>query len=101
MYVSKAYSAYEDGESHRVVDTTVQIDEDLWRNKMQPDINQPIENPKLKDLISDLRKADNAHFAAVNEAIAEEIAMNAFMLAVINTDGAGIENNNDSIHFSH
>ena len=95
MYVSKAYSAYEDGESHRVVDTTVQIDEDLWRNKMQPDINQPIENPKLKDLISDLRKADNAHFAAVNEAIAEEIAMNAFMLAVINTDGAGIENNND------
>lgn len=95
MYVSKAYSAYEDGESHRVVDTTVQIDEDLWRNKMQPDINQPIENPKLKDLISDLRKADNAHFAAVNEAIAEEIAMNAFMLAVMNTDGAGIENNND------
>ena len=83
MYVSKAYSAYEDGESHRVVDTTVQIDEDLWRNKMQPDINQPIENPKLKDLISDLRKADNAHFAAVNEAIAEEIAMNAFMLARI------------------
>ena len=62
---------------------------------MQPDINQPIENPKLKDLINDLRNADNTHFAAVNEAIAEEIAMNAFMLAVINTDGAGIENNDD------
>lgn len=62
---------------------------------MQPDVNQPIKNPKLKDLINDLRNADDTHFAEMNEAIAEEIAMNAFMLAVINTDGAGIENNND------
>ena len=62
---------------------------------MQPDVNKPIENPKLKALINDLRNADSAHFAAANEAIAEEIAMNAYLLAVINMDRSGIESNND------
>ena len=62
---------------------------------MQPDVNKPIENPKLKALINDLQNADSAHFAVANEAIAEEIAMNAYLLAVINMDRSGIENNND------
>ena len=62
---------------------------------MQPNVNKPVENPKLKALIRDLHNTDSALAIATNEAIAKEIAMNAYMLAVIHVDGQGIENNND------
>jgi len=53
---------------------------------MEKDINKPVENPKLTALFKDLADADDAHKADVREMIAEEMALNAELLAVIHMD---------------
>jgi hypothetical protein len=62
---------------------------------MIPDLNQPVENPKLKALLNKRATApQEAQLDVVNE-IAEEIAMNAHFLAVVNFGGSPVQNNSD------
>ena len=53
---------------------------------MGPDVNRPVENPKLSALFRELAGAEDARRASVTERIAEEIALNAYLLAVIDVD---------------
>ena len=50
---------------------------------MRPDVNKPVENPRLTALFAERRQADAAQRDAINEKIAREIALNAWLLAVI------------------
>ena len=50
------------------------------------DINKPVENPKLSALFEQRRNASPEQQAAVNNQIAEEIALHARLLAVITFD---------------
>lgn len=62
---------------------------------MIPDLNQPVENPKLKALLNKRATApQEAQLDVMNE-IAEEIAMNAHFLAVVNFGGSPVQNNSD------
>ena len=62
---------------------------------MIQDVNKRVENPKLKTLLNNFHNADQAHIAEAYEAIAEEIAMNASMLAVVHMDRDDLKHNND------
>ncbi len=56
-----------------------------------PDVNTPVENPKLTELLAKYRQADDAEYPALVEEIAEEIAMNAYLLLVFEMDDADYE----------
>ena len=58
---------------------------------MNPDVNKPVENPRLRELFDELKNADSSKAGELNEAIAEEIALNANLLAVFNVDAGDIE----------
>ena len=62
---------------------------------MRPDVNQPVENPKLTELFGQLKNADDTDRNALYESIAEEIALNAYLLAVFRMDEDAIEHNDD------
>lgn len=67
---------------------------------MIPDLNQPVENPKLKALLNKRATApQEAQLDVVNE-IAEEIAMNAHFLAVVNFGGSPVQNTLTVLHYS-
>jgi len=53
---------------------------------MRPDVNKPVENPKLSSLFLELKNADDSRRPQIREAIAEEIALNAYLLAIIHMD---------------
>lgn len=53
---------------------------------MRPDVNKPVENPKLSSLFLELKSADDSRRPQIREAIAEEIALNAYLLAIIHMD---------------
>ena len=59
---------------------------------MRPDVNKPVENPKLSSLFLELKSADDSRRPQIREAIAEELALNAYLLAVIHMD------ENNSVH---
>ncbi|WP_022819754.1 SseB family protein [Fusobacterium russii] len=51
---------------------------------MKIDVNKPLENPVLKDLFQKLKKAkEDDEYAKVLNNLAEEIAMNAYFLSVV------------------
>ena len=50
---------------------------------MRPDVNKPVENPKLTALFAERAKAEATEKASWNDQIAKEIALNASLLAVI------------------
>ncbi len=56
-----------------------------------PDVNTPVENPKLTELLAKYRQVDDAEYPALVEQIAEEIAMNAYLLLVFEMDDADYE----------
>ena len=62
---------------------------------MNTDVNKPVENPVLKALLSDYAAKDNTGKAAAAEAIAEELAEHAAVLAVIRPGEDGIADNGD------
>ena len=62
---------------------------------MIPDLNQPIENPKLKSLLNKRTTVPENEQIDVLNAIAEEMAMNAHFLAVVNFGGAPVKDNAD------
>ena len=53
---------------------------------MRPDVNKPVENPRLKALLAELSKAEAAERNRLSGEIAKEIALNAWLLAVIRMD---------------
>ena len=53
---------------------------------MKPDVNKPVENPRLTALFAELSKAEGAERNRLTEEIAKEIALNAWLLAVIRMD---------------
>ena len=59
---------------------------------MWPDINKPVENPKLTTLFAERAKAEAAERASWNEQIAKEIALNASLLAVVQMNPVPDEN---------
>ena len=60
-----------------------------------PDVNKPVENPKLSTLLHQLKDTDKDHIASLYESIAEEIATNAYLLAVIKMDPDSLERKDD------
>lgn len=62
---------------------------------MMPDVNKPVENPKLTALLSELRNADLPRKQQLCEAIAREVALNACLLAVFQTRDGDIEDRGD------
>ncbi len=50
---------------------------------MEPDVNKPVENPRLTALFAGLSKAEGAERNKLAEEIAKEIALNAWLLAVV------------------
>ena len=59
---------------------------------MWPDVNKPVENPKLTTLFAERAKAEAAERASWNEQIAKEIALNASLLVVIQMNPVPEEN---------
>lgn len=53
---------------------------------MWPNVNKPVENPRLTALFAERRQADAEQMGAINEQIAREIALNANLLAVVKMD---------------
>ncbi len=62
---------------------------------MNIDVNKPVENPRLKDLLKGFRSQEETKRISAAEAVAEELAMNAHLLAVIDIDEDGIEHRED------
>lgn len=62
---------------------------------MRPDVNTPIENPKLKALLNKKANTPETEQLDVLNEIFEEIAMNAYFLAVVDFGGTPIKNNPD------
>lgn len=62
---------------------------------MKPDVNKPVENPKLKSLLNDFNRQAEEMRSSAAEAVAEELAMNAYLLAVIQVDESNVEHNSD------
>ena len=60
-----------------------------------PDVNTPVENPKLTELLAKYREADNAEASALKKQIIEEIATNAWLLLVFEMDDTDITDNSD------
>ncbi len=58
---------------------------------MSVDVNQPVENPKLSALLKEFHSADENGCMELQEKIAEELAMHAHLLAVVNFDHQGVE----------
>ena len=56
-----------------------------------PDVNTPVENPRLTELLAKYRDADDAEASVLMEQVAEEIAMNAYLLLVFEMDDADYE----------
>jgi len=61
---------------------------------MVPDVNKPVENPRLAELLGKLKTAGDSGRDII-EQIAEEIALNAHLLAVIIVSQDTIERNED------
>ena len=62
---------------------------------MTPDVNKPLENPKLTSLFKELKNANEDKIKELYELIAEEIAMNAYFLAIFNVDDNDLKYNED------
>ena len=58
---------------------------------MSVDVNKPVENPELRALLAALYRAPEPERPALREKIAEELALNAHLLAVIQVDEGGLE----------
>ena len=58
---------------------------------MSVDVNKPVENPELRALLAALYRAPEPERPALREKIAEELALNAHLLAVIQVDESGLE----------
>ncbi|MBQ6452293.1 MAG: enhanced serine sensitivity protein SseB [Solobacterium sp.] len=58
---------------------------------MSVDVNKPVENPKLSALLKEFHTAEGSKRMELQEQIAEELAMNAHLLAVVNFDHQGME----------
>lgn len=63
---------------------------------MSIDVNKPVENPKLSSLLKELRNSEADLQQDLHEKIAEEIAMNAYLLAMVNMDEDKIEKKDDN-----
>ena len=64
----------------------------------KPDVNKPVENPKLLALMADFNSAREANMGGSElhpklEAVAEELAMRSFLLAVIRLDKTNLQDN--------
>lgn len=75
---------------------------------MKIDVNKPLENPVLKELFQKLKKAkEDDEYAQILNQLAEEIAMNAHFLSVVNlseepeeqSDGSFMLKENTEISF--
>ena len=62
---------------------------------MTPDVNKPVENPKLTALLGELRDAELPGKQQLCEAIAREIVHNACLLAVFQTRDGNVEDRGD------
>ncbi|MBQ1322120.1 MAG: enhanced serine sensitivity protein SseB [Solobacterium sp.] len=62
---------------------------------MSVDVNKPVENPKLKELLNTFRSQEETKRNAAAEAVAEELAMNAHLLAVIHMDENAVEHHDN------
>lgn len=59
------------------------------------DVNKPVENPKLSALLEQRRNTPPSQHASINNAVAEEIALHAKLLAVITLDPDAVELHED------
>lgn len=62
---------------------------------MTPDVSKPLENPKLRELFSRLGSAEPSQKQELCEAIAEEIALRAYLLAAVLMEDGAIESHGD------
>lgn len=60
---------------------------------MKPDVNKPVENPILSGLLKEYRETLEEQKRDVLEKICEELAMKAYLLAVININKESLEVN--------
>lgn len=67
--------------------------EDPAPENSYPDVNTPVENPKLTELLAKYREADNAEASALKKQIIEEIATNAWLLLVFEMDDTDMTDN--------
>ncbi|MBR0385383.1 MAG: enhanced serine sensitivity protein SseB [Erysipelotrichaceae bacterium] len=58
---------------------------------MNIDVNKPVENPRLSELLKEYKNCDDADRRELQEKIAEELAMNAHLLAIVDLDEDKIE----------
>ncbi|MBR4779815.1 MAG: enhanced serine sensitivity protein SseB [Lachnospiraceae bacterium] len=62
---------------------------------MGVDVNKPVENPRLKELLKQRASAPQSEQLPILNEIAEEMAMNAAFLAVVDFGDSHVENNPD------
>ena len=62
---------------------------------MGVDVNKPVENPRLKELLKQRAAVSQSEQLPILNAIAEEMAMNAFFLTVVEFVDDHVENNPD------
>ena len=62
---------------------------------MKPDVNKPVENPILSGLLKEYRETPEEQKRDVLEKICEELAMKAYLLAVININKESLEDKGD------
>ncbi len=62
---------------------------------MNDDVKKPVENARLKSLLGEFRVRGKAEQNDLAEEIAEELAMNTHLLALINTNGNDIKQNGE------
>jgi len=62
---------------------------------MGVDVNKPVENPRLKELLKQRSSVSQSEQLPILNAIAEEMAMNASFLAVVDFGDSHVENNPD------
>jgi len=62
---------------------------------MNIDINKPVENPKLSTLLKEFSIADQSKRMELQEKIAEELAMHAYLLAIVHMNENDVEHKED------
>ena len=63
---------------------------------MNVDVKKPVENPKLSALLNEFKNSNDTNRQELQEKIAEELAMNAHLLAIVDLDEDKIEKKGDN-----
>ena len=65
---------------------------------MNVDVKKPVENPKLSALLNEFKNCNDTNRQDLQEKIAEELAMNSHLLAIVDLDEDKIEKKGDNTY---